>query len=91
MIRPLHVIISHQNVLLRSQDAWKIIEKGYEVPEDEISLNATQKEALKKLCKSDQKPLKIIHQGLDDLIFEKVLEATTAKQAWEILRISLQG
>ena len=55
--------------LLGSQDVWKIKEKGYEVPKEGGSLNGTQKEAMQKFRKSDQKALTIIHQGLNDLIF----------------------
>ncbi|GAV66459.1 UBN2 domain-containing protein, partial [Cephalotus follicularis] len=35
--------------------------------------------------------LSIIHQGLDDVKFEKITNATTSKEAWETLKNSHKG
>ncbi|GKV01270.1 hypothetical protein SLEP1_g13835 [Rubroshorea leprosula] len=77
--------------LLGSQEAWEVVEKGYDEPENEGVLNQNQKNALQKLQKQDQHALSIIHMGLDEALFEKVATATKAKEAWGILENNFKG
>ncbi|KAH0705787.1 hypothetical protein KY285_010318 [Solanum tuberosum] len=78
-------------VILGSQDVWDIIDKGYTKPANEETLSSNEKEVLLKTKKKDKHALTLIHQCLDDGMFEKVADATTSKEAWEILLNSLQG
>ncbi|KAG8377216.1 hypothetical protein BUALT_Bualt08G0005300 [Buddleja alternifolia] len=64
--------------LLGAYDVWKPMEAGVEVGDVNV-------------LKNDQKALTLIHQSLDDKMFEKVANATTSKQAWEILQASFKG
>ena len=65
--------------LLGSQDVWEIVDKGYTEPENEVSLNQTQRDALCNIRKKDQKALTIIHQAIDDGTFEKISGAAIAR------------
>ncbi|XP_074362613.1 uncharacterized protein LOC141702933 [Apium graveolens] len=81
-------------VLLGSYDNWEIVENGFNEPADataEPALPNAEKMALKEIRKKDKKALYTIIQGVDESTFEKISEAKTAKQAWEILQKSFQG
>lgn len=54
---------------------WDIVEKGYEKPQNEDSLSQNEKDALSNIKKKDQHALTLIHQCLDDSMFEKVTDA----------------
>ena len=67
--------------VLGTQDVWEIVEKGYEQPQNENTLSQNEKDALAKLKKKNQQALTLIHQCLDDSLFEKVADATMSKEA----------
>ncbi|KAG5586242.1 hypothetical protein H5410_046676, partial [Solanum commersonii] len=70
-------------VILGSQVIWDIVEKGYTKPANEEIFSSNEKEVLLKTIKKDQHALTLIHQCLDDGMFEKVVDATTSKETWE--------
>ena len=77
--------------LLGSQDVWEMVEKGYEEPQDDATLSANQRQSLQDSRKKDSKARYLIYQGLEEPDFEKISQATTSKQVWEILRNSYKG
>ncbi|XP_061341938.1 uncharacterized protein LOC133288237 [Gastrolobium bilobum] len=77
--------------LLGSQDVWEVVEKGYDEPKEGVTLSQTQRDSFKDSRKRDKKALYLIYQGLDEDAFEKISEATTAKEAWEKLQTSYKG
>ncbi|KAL0457720.1 UNVERIFIED_CONTAM: hypothetical protein Slati_0399200, partial [Sesamum latifolium] len=64
---------------------------GYEEPADEGALSVVELAALQKRRSGDQSALSIIHQGLDDEMFEKIANESKAKDAWDILKNSAVG
>ncbi|KAL0415630.1 UNVERIFIED_CONTAM: hypothetical protein Slati_3394900 [Sesamum latifolium] len=76
--------------VLGSQDVWEIVENGYEKPQDEAALSQREKDTLSKTKNKYQQALTLIHQYLNDTMFEKVASATTSKEAWEILAKSVK-
>ncbi|GJS97137.1 hypothetical protein Tco_0804105 [Tanacetum coccineum] len=74
-----------------SHDVWEIVEKGIEKFNDESSLSVAQRVDLQKTRQMDQSALTLIYQCLDDAVFEKVENATTSKEAWEILQNAFKG
>jgi gag-polypeptide of LTR copia-type len=65
---------------------WSIVENGVEEPEDDSELAVAELNALQKKINEDQTALSIIHQGLDDDMFEKIFNETSSKDVWEILK-----
>ncbi|XP_022880399.1 uncharacterized protein LOC111397626 [Olea europaea var. sylvestris] len=77
--------------LLGSQDAWKVVENGYDEPENEGALSQAQRNTLQRYSKLDQHALSIIHMGLYEAMFKKVASSTKAKETWEILETNFKG
>ncbi|XP_019233115.1 PREDICTED: uncharacterized protein LOC109213738 [Nicotiana attenuata] len=59
--------------ILGSQDVWEIVDRGYAKPDNEEALPQNEKEVLAKTRKNDQQSLTLIHQCLDDAMFEKAV------------------
>ncbi|KAL0386131.1 UNVERIFIED_CONTAM: hypothetical protein Sradi_3007400 [Sesamum radiatum] len=58
---------------------WNVVETGYEEPADEGALSVAELTALQKRRSGAQSALGIIHQGLDDEMFEKIANESKAK------------
>ncbi|KAH0723798.1 hypothetical protein KY289_006842 [Solanum tuberosum] len=74
-------------VIIGSQDVWDIVDKWYTKPVKEETLPSNEKKVVLKTRKKDQHALTLIHQCLDDGMFEKVADTTTLKVAWDIYKI----
>ncbi|GAU24779.1 hypothetical protein TSUD_356080 [Trifolium subterraneum] len=60
---------------------------------DPLPANATeqQRTTFREAQKKDNKTLFLIHQCVDSKVFEKIADATTSKDAWDILQKSYGG
>ena len=77
--------------LLDSQDAWEVVEEGFEEPKDTTGYTAAQNKALKEVQSKDKAALYMLFRTVDELGFEKIDSATTSKEAWEILGKVFKG
>ena len=71
--------------LLGSQDAWEVVEEGFEEPKDTTGYTAAQNKALKELRSKDKATLYMLFRAVDESGFEKIVRATTSKEAWDTL------
>lgn len=78
-------------VLLGSQDVWDIIENEYqELVENEIQM-VEQITILKKARVRDKTTLYFLYNALDLIGFEKIVNVTSSKEAWEIPKVTYKG
>jgi hypothetical protein len=76
------------------QELSEIVELGYAEPVDQdeaAALTQVQKDNLSNNRKKDKKALFFLYQAVDEVVFEKISNATTAKEAWEMLQRSYKG
>ncbi|KAL3752058.1 hypothetical protein ACJRO7_012815 [Eucalyptus globulus] len=81
-------------VLFKSQDLWNLVENGYtEVANVEAfdALRREEKDILVEFKKKDQKAMFAIFQSVEEVIFEKISRAESAKVAWDILQQSYKS
>ncbi|XP_012832846.1 PREDICTED: uncharacterized protein LOC105953698 [Erythranthe guttata] len=76
---------------LGGQDVWEAVEEEYVEPENLASASQAQKKTAKEAMVKDQRALSIIQLAVDDSNFEKISQATTAKQACDILSDAFKG
>ncbi|XP_052723895.1 uncharacterized protein LOC128193810 [Vigna angularis] len=77
--------------LLGSQDVWDVVESGYEEPTDDEGQTAAQLAALKKTRVKDKSALYILYRAVDESGFEKIVNAKSSKEAWQILEKVYKG
>ena len=72
-------------------DLWDMVEIGYEELENEEGLSDTQKKKLKEARQRNANALSMIQRAIADSIFPRIMRATTAQEAWEILQKEYLG
>ena len=77
--------------LLSSQDAWEVVEEGFEEPKDTTGYTATQNKALKEVWSEDEAAPYMLFRAVDESGFEKIASATTPKEAWNTLGKVFKG
>ena len=77
--------------LLGAQDAWEVVEAGYEEPTTTGNQTANQMKALKETRMKDKTALYLLYQAVDESGFEKIAGATTSKEAWDTLEKVFKG
>lgn len=77
--------------LLGSQSLWDIVEKGYREPEEDEHQSVAQIAALEKTQVKEKSALYLLYNAVDESGFEKIANAASSKEAWEILEVVHRG
>ena len=97
MLLPRLTKTNHENwgiqmkALLGSQDAWEVVEEGFEEQKDTTGYTATQNKVLKEVWSKDKVALYMLFWAVDESGFEKIARATTSKEAWDTLGTVFKG
>ncbi|KAG6485542.1 hypothetical protein ZIOFF_054102 [Zingiber officinale] len=77
--------------LLGSVDCWEVAQEGFEEPESTVGYSAAQNKVLKETRSKDKTALYMLFRAVDESGFEKIVNATTSKEAWDILETAYKG
>ena len=76
--------------LFLSMNLWDMVETGYLTPESTSSLSEAEIKELKEKKSKDAGALGMIQRGVSEAIFSRIMRATRAKEAWDILQEEFQ-
>jgi hypothetical protein len=77
--------------LFKSQNLTDIVEKEFNKPPNISILKKAQQKELEVKEQKDARALYLIQQSLANTIFPRIIEASTAKQAWDMLQKEFLG
>ena len=72
-------------------DLWDMVETCHLTPESTSSLSEAEIKELKEKKSKDAGALGMIQRGVSEAIFPRIMRATKAKEAWDILQEEFQG
>lgn len=76
---------------LRSKEYWDLVETGYDVPEEGVTLTTQQQQKLDEQKLKDMKVKNYLFQAIDRTILETILQKDTSKNIWDSLKKKYQG
>jgi len=77
--------------LLGSQENWEVVEDGFDEPANTTGWSNAQLKVLKDARVKDKAALYILYQAVDESGFEKIANAKSSKEAWDILEKAYKG
>ncbi|KAK6162828.1 hypothetical protein DH2020_002669 [Rehmannia glutinosa] len=76
---------------LMLEGLWHLIERGYKKPQAAERLNDREMHGLQQDMLNDATALSLIRQSLSPAIFVEIIDAKTAKEAWDNLHMMFQA
>jgi len=77
--------------LLGSQEVWEVVKNGHQEPEDIGEMTIAQIATLKATRAKDKTTLYVLYRAVDESGFEKIANAMSSKEAWDILEKAYKG
>ncbi|GAV80334.1 DUF4219 domain-containing protein/UBN2 domain-containing protein [Cephalotus follicularis] len=76
---------------LKAYNLWSAVEKGYEPLAESGNLTVAQIKQLKEESRRNYKALSFLHSAVAATIFQRIVGASTEKEAWDTLQEEFQG
>ncbi|KAK3023450.1 hypothetical protein RJ639_042662 [Escallonia herrerae] len=77
--------------IFRSMGLGDLVKNGFTEPESTENLTENQKKKLEEVQQKDANALSIIQRRVTKSIFPRIIRATKAKEAWDILKVEYHG
>jgi len=74
-----------------SQKLWDIVQSGYTKPDNIETLSKEKRKKLKHSEQKDAQALFVLQQAVGETIARRIMDAETAKRAWDILEEEFEG
>nr|KYP39854.1 Retrovirus-related Pol polyprotein from transposon TNT 1-94 [Cajanus cajan] len=70
---------------------WDIVQSGYTKPDNTITLSKEEQKKLEDCEQKDAQALFVLQQAVGETIARRIMNADTAKKAWDILEEEFEG
>jgi len=77
--------------MLGSQDAWEVVQEGFEEPQITTGYTTAERKALRERRSKDKTILYMLYRDVNESGFEKIASASTSKEAWDTLQKVFKG
>ena len=74
-----------------SQKLWDIVQSGYTKPDNIETLSEEERKKLEDSEQKDAQALFVLQQAVGETIARRIMDAETAKRAWDILEEEFEG
>ena len=74
-----------------SQKLWDIVQSGYTKPDIIETLSEEERKKLEDFEQKDAQALFVLQQAVGETIARRIMDAETAKRAWDILEEEFEG
>ncbi|XP_026441683.1 uncharacterized protein LOC113340837 [Papaver somniferum] len=85
-----HWRIQMENIF-KYQEVWDIVDTGYVEPEANAASTPEETSALQENRKKNAKATYILHQGVHESLFDRIVYISEAKKAWDALKTYYKG
>ncbi|XP_074306424.1 uncharacterized protein LOC141641668 [Silene latifolia] len=79
--------------MLTPLDLWEMIEQGFKLPESTVEqkISSDEQKLVKEKTTKNARAIAYLHSAIGEAIFPRIVNTTSAKEIWDILKVEFQG